>query len=165
MSGFSNKAGDTAYLKQKLQKNVNAGEKMMGNEFEMTIDEYPDIAVLVRSTQYPAMSRADVEDYGQGGVAFHQDGTLNNAGEIAVVCAETITGTVVAAIRSIIKNKEMITVNLKSTPESGSGTGADSHTFRLQWCRVASDAIDLSTEDTSAIVKPSLTIKYNWFDL
>lgn len=165
MAGFSNAAGDTNYLKQKLKKNVNAGEKWIGTEFEMSIEEYPDLTVLVRSTQLPAMGRSDVEDFGPMGLGFTQQGVLENKGEVACTAAETIKGDVVKAFRDIVKNKKMVTVNLKATPESTSGTGADSHKFRLEYSKIRSDAIDLSTEDTAAIVKPSFTIQYNWFDL
>lgn len=165
MAGFSNAAGNVGYLKQKLVKNVNAGEKWVGTEFEMTFEEYPDLSVLIRSTQMPAMGRSDVEDFGPMGLGFTQQGVLENKGEIAVTAAETITGKVLEMLRNIVKNKEMVTVRIKATPESTSGTGATSHAFRLQYVKVRSDAIDLSTEDSAAIVKPSMTLQYNWFDL
>jgi hypothetical protein len=164
MAGFSNAKGNTSFLKQKFLKNVNAGEKMMGAEFEMTIEEYPDLSVLIRSTQMPAMGRADVEDYGQQGLGFMQAGALENKGEIAVMAAETITGSVLTALREIVRDKKYVTISIKSTPESMDGNGATAHQFKLEHCKVRSDAIDLSTEDAAAIVKPSMTITYNWVD-
>ncbi|QFT40113.1 MULTISPECIES: baseplate protein [unclassified Vibrio] len=163
-AGPFNAKGDINFLKQKFTKNLNAGEKMMGTEFEMKILEYPDLTVLVRSTQFPAMGRADVEDFGQMGMGIIQNGPLENKGEIAVVVVETITGPVLKALRKIVRNKEMVTVSIESTPESTSGTGAESHSFKLEHVKVRSDAIDLSTEDTAALVKPSITLQYNWCD-
>lgn len=165
MAGFFNAKGDTNFLKQRFLKNVNAGEKMMGVEFEMKILEYPDLTVLIRTTQFPAMGRADVEDYGQMGMNMTQNGALENKGEITVTCVETITGSVLKALREITKNKKMVTVSIESTPESTSGKGAASHSFKLEHVKVRSDVIDLSTEDTAALVKPSLTLLYNWCDL
>jgi hypothetical protein len=164
MAGFDNAKGNINFLKQKFLKNVNAGEKMTGAEFEMTIEEYPQLTVLVRSTQMPAMGRADVEDFGQMGLGFIQNGALENKGECAVVAAETIKGDVIDALRDIVRNKKYVTVNLASTPESTAGVGAEAHKFKLEHCKLRSDAIDLSTEDTAAIVKPSITIQYNWCD-
>ncbi|CAH0543048.1 baseplate protein [Vibrio marisflavi] len=164
MAGFSNSKGDTNYLKQAFTKNLNAGEKLMGAEFDMTIEEYPDLSVLVRSTQFPAMGRADVEDFGPMGMGFIQNGPLENKGEIAVTLAETIKGDVLKAFRAILKDKKMVTVNIKATPESTSGSGVESQTFRLEHVKIRSDAIDLSTEDTAAIVKPAMTLQYNWVD-
>lgn len=165
MAGFSNAAGNMGFLKQKFLKNVNAGEKMMGAEFKMTLDEYPEMEYLIRSTQMPAMGRAEVEDFGQNGLKINQQGTVENSGEVAVTFAETISGEGLRIIREIIREKKYVNVNIESTPESTAGVGADSHKFKLEFCKFRTDAIDLSTEDTAAVVKPSLTIGYNWFDM
>ncbi|EGQ8284333.1 hypothetical protein DBT82_RS17100 [Vibrio parahaemolyticus] len=164
MAGAFNAKGDMNFLKQKFTKNVQAGEKMMGTEFEMKIEEYPNISVLVRSTQFPAMGRADVEDFGQMGLGYIQNGALENKGEIAVTCVETITGTVLDMLREIVRDKKMVTVVIESTPESTKGKGAKSHRFRLEHVKARSDVIDLSTEDTAALVKPAITLQYNWVD-
>lgn len=165
MAGFENAKGNMNYLEQRFTQNVNAGEKMMGTEFKMTIEEYPDLEVLIRSTQYPAMGRADVEDFGQMGLGFTQNGALENKGEIAVVAVETITGTVLKMLREIVREKKMITVDIASTPESTGGKGSEHHAFRLKHVKVRSDAVDMTTEDTAALVKPTFTLQYNWVDI
>jgi hypothetical protein len=165
MAGFIDTAGNMPYLKAKFLKNVAAGEKSMATEFEMTIEEYPDITVRVRSTQMPAMGRADVEDFGPMGLGFTQHGALENKGEVAVTCVETLTGPVIGMLRKIVRDKEYVTVKIQMTPESTMGVAPDAHKFRLSHCKVRSDAIDLSTEDTAALVKPAFTIQYNWVDL
>lgn len=163
-AGFHNAKGDMPFLKQKFTKNLQAGEKMMGSEFMMKFAEYPDVEILIRSTQMPAMARADVEDFGQQGMKIMQNGPLENSGEIAVTAVETITGTVVKTLREIVRDKKYVTVTIESTPESMSGTGAESHSFTLEHVKVRSDAIDLSTEDSAALVKPAITLQYNWCD-
>ena len=138
--------------------------KELGVEFEMTIEEYPLVSVLVRSTQFPAMGRADVEDYGPMGLGFTQNGALENKGEIAVTCVETITGPVIGMLREIVRDKKMIKATIRATPESSAGVSAKALKFKLSHVKVRSDAIDLSTEDTAALVKPAMTLQYNWCD-
>lgn len=40
MSGFANTKADIAFLKSRLNKNLAAGEKLIGSEFWMTIKGY-----------------------------------------------------------------------------------------------------------------------------
>lgn len=157
--------GDTNYLKQKLNQNIAAGEKLSGAEFEMRIDQYPDLMVLIRSTQLGAMGRADMEDFGPMGLKVNQYGPLENSGEIAVTAVETITGRVLDAIRDAVKNKRYLDVTIRATPESASGGTAAPLKFRYEYCKIRSDVIDLSTEDQTAFVKPAMTIVYNWCDI
>ncbi|WP_419238319.1 hypothetical protein ACN08L_16075 (plasmid) [Photobacterium leiognathi subsp. mandapamensis] len=164
MSGHFNTKGDMAYLKTQFNKNLNAGEKLMGAEFEMLVEEYPELTVLIRSTQFPAMGRADVEDFGPQGMNFTQHGALENKGEITVTAVETLTGQVLKAIRNIVKNKQYVNITIRATPESTSGATAEPLKFRLSHCKVRSDVVEWSTEDTAALVKPSMTIVYNWVD-
>ena len=165
MSGHFNTRGDTGFLKNKFNLNLSAGEKLMGHEFEMAIDQYPDVNVLVRSTQFAAMGRSDVEDFGPMGLKFTQHGALENSGEITVTCAETLTGRALAMVRDIIKHKKYIDITIRSTPESTSGGSAAALKQRLEYCKLRCDAVDLSTEDQASLVKPSMTIVYNWIDI
>ncbi|MCG6387496.1 baseplate protein [Vibrio fluvialis] len=164
MSGFLDAIGNEPYLKAKFLKNVAAGEKASAAEFKMTIEEYPKVEVLVRTTQFPAMGRTDVEDFGQMGMGINQQGPIENKGEIAVTCVETLTGPVIGMMRDIVRNKRYVTVKIEATPESTLGQAVDDLKFRLLMCKLRSDAIDLSTEDTSALIKPSITVQYNWVD-
>ena len=165
MAGHFNTTGDMSFLKTKFNQNLQAGEKLMGAEFEMICEEYPELTVLIRSTQFPAMGRADVEDFGPMGLNFTQHGALENKGEITVVAVETIAGAVLKAIRTIVKNKQYVTLAIRSTPESTAGASAEPLKFKLSHCKLRSDVVEWSTEDTAALVKPSMTIVYNWVDL
>ncbi|MGI3093910.1 hypothetical protein ACRTEP_20980 [Vibrio diabolicus] len=165
MAGFNDAAGNMAFLKSKFNKNIAAGEKSMATEFEMTIEEYPEVAVRVRSTQIPGMGRADVEDFGPMGLGVNQQGPLENKGEIAVTCVETLQGPIIGMLREVVRDKKYLTVKIQMTPESLEGKAPDAHKFRLLHCKLRSDPIDLSTEDTAALVKPAITISYNWVDL
>ncbi len=165
MAGHYNTEGDTTYLKNRFTQNLNAGEKLVGSEFVLNVVEYPDLSVLIRSAQFPAMGRVDVEDFGQMGLGFTQAGALENKGEITISAAETITGTVLAALREVIAAKSSVTIVVKATPESTSGDTPDSLYFKLLHCKLRCDAVDLSTEDNTAIVRPNITVVYNWVDL
>ena len=165
MSGHFNTHGNTGFLKQKFNLNMAAGEKLMGHEFEMRIDQYPDVNVLIRGTQFAAMGRSDVEDFGMMGLKFTQHGALENSGEITVTCTETLTGRALKMVRDIIKNKKYIDITIAATPESTSGATAAPLKQRLEYCKLRCDAVDLSSEDQASLVKPSLTIVYNWIDI
>lgn len=162
MAGHSNTKGNVGFLKKKYQKNMAAGEKLSAAEFDMTIDGYPNLSVLVRSTQIPSLGRAEIEDFGPNGLKFVQQGPLENSGEITVTCVETIKGDVVAALYDIVINKKYINLNIQPTPESTAGGAPKVTAWRLEDCKLRCDAIDLATEDVTALVKPSITITYNW---
>ena len=164
MSGHFNTQGNLGLLKTKFNQNLAAGEKLMGFEYEMVIDGYNDLTVLIRSSQMPALGREDVEDFGEMGMKFSQYGALQNSGQIAVTAVETITGRVLSALKEVVTNKKYVNITIRATPESMAGNSAPSLVTRLLHCKFASDAIDLSTEDTTALVKPSINITYNWID-
>lgn len=162
MAGHSNSKGNVGFLKNRYQKNMAAGEKLSAAEFEMTIDGYPNLSVLVRSTQIPAMGRAAIEDFGPNGLKFEQQGPLENSGEITVTCVETIKGDVVASIYDIVSNKKYVNLKIQPTPESTGGKAPKGTAWRLEDCKLRCEAIDLATEDVTNLVKPSITITYNW---
>ncbi len=162
MPGHSNTKGNIGFLKGKYKKNMAAGEKLNSAEFEMTFDAYPDLSVLVRSTQIPAIGRAEIEDFGGMGLKFVQQGPYENSGEINVTAVETIKGDVVAAIYDMVINKKYINMNIKPTPESLAGGAPKGTAWRLEDCKLRCDAIDMATEDVTSLVKPQMTITYNW---
>lgn len=162
MPGHSNSKGNISFLKGKYKKNMAAGEKLSAAEFEMTVDGYPDLSVLVRSTQIPAIGRAEIEDFGPNGLKFVQQGPHENSGEITVTAVETIKGDVVAALYDIVINKKYIHMNIHPTPESLAGGAPRGTAWRLEDCKLRCDAIDMASEDVTALVKPSITITYNW---
>ncbi len=163
MSGFANTKADMAFLKSRFNKNLAAGEKLIGSEYWMTIKGYEYLSVLVRTAQLPEMTREDVEDYAPGGMKFNQHGPLRNSGEFQVTCAETIEGAVLAAVKQMVYGKEYLEITLQAAAESNSGN----HKGLIRTyshCKVYSDAVDFSSEDVTAVVKPSLRIVYNWVE-
>lgn len=163
MSGFANTKADTAFLKSRFNKNVAAGEKLVGAEYWMTFKGYENLSILVRSTQIPEMTREDVEDFGPGGMKFNQHGTLRNSGEYQVTCAETIDGTVLAAVKDLVYGKKYIEVTVQAAAESNSGDHKGLiRTF--SHCKIYSDAVDFSSEDVTTVVRPTLRIVYNWVE-
>lgn len=164
MPGHQNTIGRKGYLKKKYESNKAAGEKLGGTEFSMNFPEYPNISVLVRTTQIPMMQREDVEDYGPNGMKFSQYGPLTNSGEIQVQCVETITGEVCKMIVDVVANKKYQDITLQAAAESLSGEAVSAHKFEMLDCKIACDQIDLSTEDVTVLVRPSLRITYNWVD-
>ncbi len=164
MSGPFNSRGDVGFLKQRFDRNLAAGEKLVGSEFWMDIHGYENISVLIRSTQIPEIGREDVEDTGPMGLKFSQHGTLKNSGEITVACVETLEGAVYAAVVDMVRSKKYVDITIRNTPESLSGLASPALVRQLSHCKVYCEAVDLSTEDTTALVKPSLRIVYNWVE-
>jgi len=164
MSGHSNAKGNMSFVKQQFRKNLDAGEKMSGAEFEMVFNNNPNMTVLVRTTQLPAQGRADVEDFGPMGVSFTQAGPLENKGEVTVSCVETIKGIVVPFVTDLVRGKKYVDITIRPTPESLAGKSPTGTTCRLEHCKIRCDAIDLATEDVQALVKPNMTITYNWYE-
>lgn len=162
MSGHSNTKGNMSYVKQRFRNNLNAGEKLSGSEFEMVFNGNSNMTVLIRTTQLPPQGRADMEDFGPMGMKFTQHGALENSGEITVTAVETITGVVVPFITDLVRNKKYVDITIRPTPESLNGKSPSKTTCILEHCKLRCDAIDFSTEDVSVLVKPSMTIVYNW---
>ncbi|EIM1710166.1 baseplate protein [Aeromonas dhakensis] len=162
MPGHSNSRGNIGFLKGRYQKNMAAGEKLSAAEFEMVVDGYPNLSVLVRSAQIPAIGRAEIEDFGPNGLKFVQQGPYENSGETTVQAVETIKGEVLKSLYEIVINKKYVNLTLKATPESLAGGAPQGTAWRMEDCKLRCDAIDMSTEDVTALVKVSITITYNW---
>lgn len=163
MSGFANAKGDMGYLKKRIDQNIAVGEKLTGAEFWATIDGYEGISILFRTAQLPEQSRQQVDDTIPGGLTMSQYGAYKNNGEMPMMCSETIDGKVLAAVRKIVVNKEYVTLRVQAAAESNGG--ADKGLKRtLLYCLVFSDAVDLSSEDMTTVVKPNLRVVYNWVD-
>lgn len=163
MAGFENTKANRQYMKDMYLKNRQAGEKLLANNFRLKFEGFDNLTVLVRTSQYPAMGHADVEDYSQGGLLMNQSGSLENNGEITVTCTETIKGDVLRALKDIILNKKQINIEMHSESESLGGK-VDGSGCKMLDCKLRSDPIEHSTEDQVALVKPSFTIKYGWVD-
>jgi hypothetical protein len=165
MSGHSNTKGNIGFLKKQYNQNKSLGEKAMAFEFKLTIAGYPNLSVLCRSAQIPAMGRSDVEDFGASGLKFVQHGALENSGEISIACVETITGDVLKTMREIIREKKYVDLTMELTSESTEGKHGAGQKVEMLDCKLRCDVIEFSTEDTAALVKPTMTAIYNFVDL
>lgn len=157
---FNNAAGNKTYLRKRLDANAQAGEKLVGSEYWVEIENYPGLSILVRTAQLPEMTREDVEDYAPSGIKTNSHGVLRNQTEFQMQLAETITGTVLKALRSMVFNKEYLTLNFYLSPES---LGGQSDPIRkMEYCRLSCDAVDFAAEDVSQVVRPSVRVVCNW---
>jgi ferredoxin-fold anticodon binding domain-containing protein len=115
----------------------------------------------VQSTQLPALKREMIESKGPHGVMFNQQGNFMNAQDITIAFKEVISGKALEALRSWVTNKEYLQITLalvsESQPES---VYANSVVLEDAWIEI--DAVDLSVDDTTVLVKPSGTIHGNW---
>ncbi|HBL5388779.1 TPA: hypothetical protein LR353_005152 [Escherichia coli] len=94
---------------------------------------------------------------------FNQHGPLRNSGEFQVTCAETIEGVVLAAVKEMVYQKKYLDISFQAAAESNSGDSKGlSRTY--SHCKVYSDAVDFSSEDVTAVVRPTLRIVYNWVE-
>jgi hypothetical protein len=165
MSGHSNAKGNAGFLKKHYTQNKSMGEKAMGFEFKLSVAGFPNWSVLCRTSQMPAMGRSDVEDFGAGGIKFVQHGALENSGEISISCVETVKGDMIKDLRKIIREKKYVDITMEMTSESLDGAiGAGQKVIMLD-CKLRCDVIEFSTEDTAALVKPTMTAIYNFIDL
>ncbi|WP_241612940.1 baseplate protein [Rosenbergiella epipactidis] len=161
MTGFANSKPNMSFLKQRLNQNIAAGEKLISAEYWMTIKGYENISVLIRSTQLPEMTREDVEDVGPGGLKFNQHGVLRNSGEFQVSCVETIEGDVFKAVREWVREKKYLDITISAASESKGGeNGGITRSFTH--CKIYCDAVDFSSEDVTTAVRPSLRVVYSW---
>lgn len=157
---FPNSRGNVSFLKKRLEANLAAGEKVVGSEFWMEIEGYPEVSILIRTTQLPEMTREDVEDYMPSGIKFSQAGVLRNQTEFQMQCAETIDGVVLQAFKKMILNKEYVNINFFLAPETYGGERSPIR--KMQYCRLGMDAVDFSSDDVTQAVRPSIRVICNW---
>ena len=155
--GHNNTKGNRKFIKGRYTANAAKGERLVSSEFQLTFAGYEDISVLVRTSQIPEMTREDVEDYGPNGVKFNQHGPIRNSGEIQVQCVETIEGDILQFIKDRIAAKDYVDITMAAVTKAAT-------TIEMLDCKIYSDAIDFSTEDVTAAVRPSLRIVYNWIE-
>ena len=160
MPNISNVVGNLSLAKTVYSKLLGYGEGATGDDFEMTISEYPDLAFLCQTTQLPAMARENIESYGPHGVKFNQQGRYINAQDVPVSFKEVITGKSYEALRECVKEKKYLDVEIRLKSESNE-SGAESTTVLLEDCWLELEGVDLSVEDAT-IVKPTGTIHANW---
>lgn len=163
MPKITGAVGNVDTFRQSYDKLVAKGEGLLGTDFKMTIENYPDITVLVQATQIPPMNREMVETYGPLGVRFLQAGNWNNAAEIPTTFKEVIKGDVYTMVRDWIVNKRYLKVTLEMAPES-LPEGVAPLKFVMHDCWLNLDGVDMSVEDRAAIVKPAGTLYANFIE-
>ena len=156
--------GNISLLKKAYNEHVAMGEAAVASNFELIIKGHENLKTLVQAAQIPAFGREEIEVYAPLGVQFYQQGSYNNAGEMTITFKEVITGQVLQAIRDSVAKKEYLTLELRMVDES-LPNGVAPLKFKLEHCFIKLDAVDLSTDDRTTVVKPSGTVRYNWAEL
>jgi hypothetical protein len=156
--------GNKNFVKKiyKLEKAI--GAKLKGNEFKFTIEGYEHLTAMFRTSQYPKTQREVIDEKGFGGVGAPEYGALQNSGEITVTAVENVKGDLLTMLREVIEAGKEVNCTMESMPESTAGVSAPSLVFEMEDCMLVSDAFDGSTDDTAAMVKPSITITYGWVE-
>lgn len=161
MPNISNVQQNVPLVKNSYKRLVSMGEGAKGDDFRMVIEGYADLEFLVQATQLPAIKREMIETKGPHGVMFNQQGNFMNAQDVTITFKEVVSGKTLEALRSWVTNKEYRRVTLalvsESQPES---VRANSVVLEDAWIEI--DAIDLSVDDTTVLVKPTGTIHGNW---
>lgn len=161
MPNISNVQQNIPLVKNSYKNLVSMGEGVKGDDFRMTVEGYADLEYLVQATQLPALKREVVESKGPHGVMFNQQGNFMNAQDITITFKEVISGKALEALRDWVKEKKYLQVTLalisESQPESNA---ANSVVLEDAWIEI--DAVDLSVDDTTTLIKPSGTIHGNW---
>lgn len=163
MAGLSNSKGNLTYLKKRYDANKAAGEKLVGSDYWVVINGHTNMSILIRTAQLPEIAREDVEDFGPSGMKFSQYGAYRNSGEITLTAQETLSGLVLKMVKNAVINKEMVDIDFYISPESLGGEGNEP-IARLEDCKLNTDAVDLSAEDVTALVRPNIRVVYNWHE-
>jgi len=161
MATIANVAGNIPNINKTYKKLLSLGEGAKADDFRMTFEGYDDLEFLVQATQLPELKREMVETYGPHGVKFNQQGKFLNAGDMTITFKEVIEGKIYKALREIVKEKKYLKITLGCLGESKPGSPADL-TVVLEDAWLEIDALDLSVEDGTTLVKPAGTIHYNW---
>lgn len=161
MPNISNVQQNVPLVKNSYKNLVSMGEGVKGDDFRMIVEGYSNLEFLVQATQLPALKREMIESKGPHGVMFNQQGNFMNAQDITITFKEVVTGKALEALRDWVKNKlyKQVTLALISESQPESNT-ANSVVLEDAWIEI--DAVDLSVDDTTTLVKPSGTIHGNW---
>lgn len=161
MAHMTDVYGNVPVIKKSWKRLTGLGEGQVGNEFIMEFEGNENIRFLVQSTQFPALQRANVETFGPHGVMFRQQAWFQNAQDISISFKETIKGHAYEFLRDLVTNKKYINIKLTAAGESYLDGNAHA-AVRLEDSWIEIDAVDLSVEDGTALVRPSGTIHANW---
>lgn len=158
---ISSVTGDVSLLKKTYKKMVSKGEGARGDQFRMTVDGYSDLEFLVQNVQLPPVGREMIETFGPQGVKVQQQGRFKNDAEIPITFKEVLSGETFKAVRDWVKNKKYLQVTIAMMGE-GQDSSSPNTTVVLDDCWLELEGVDLSVEDTAAIVKPAGTLHANW---
>lgn len=155
-----NAKGDVDLLRKAHKKNVALGERAVASDFIVTIEEYPEISALIRTSQLPEEKRGEpVEDFGQYGQGFRQYGSVKRDGDIAAQIVEIKRGDVLKTIAKIVDNKEYVTIKILLAGEDFKEMG-----YELQDTMIGADPSDLDVENRTGTVRVPVNFMYNWFE-
>lgn len=160
----NNCSGNVGFLESARNSFVALGNKAQSKDFEMLIDGMEGFKTLIQATQIPEIGRESVEMFAPYGVPFYQQGTAKVAGELAITFMETVSGTVMQTIRQKAKDRCYFNATIKLACEEKPGS-VGPLTYKFYDCWIKLDPTDLSTDDTTGLVRPAGTMFYNWFDV
>ena len=161
MANISDVQQNVPLVKQSYKNLLSLGEGAKGDDFRMVIDEYPDLEFLVQATQLPAIKREMIESKGPHGVMFNQQGNFMNAQDVTITFKEVISGKALEALRDWVREKKYLQVTLSLISESRPEADfVNSVVMEDAWIEI--DAVDLSVDDTTTLIKPTGTIHGNW---
>jgi len=161
MANISGVQANIPIIKQSYKKIVAYGEKVLGSEYKMEVEGYPDLTWLIASVSMPAMQREMVETVGPHGIKFNQMGKYINAQDVPITFDEVITGKALEALRDWVKNKKYLKVTLGLVSESLTTSNAAT-SVSMEDCWLECDAIELGNENSATVVKPTGTLHCNW---
>jgi len=147
-------------VKKSFNKFLAMGEKATGDNFRMTVAEYPDLEFMVQATQLPPIRRELVEYNGPHGVQVKQQGRIINAHDITITFIENIAGDILKTVREWVHKKKYLEMTLSLVSEAETGSSVP-NTVVLEHTWIESEAIDLAVDDNTPI-KPSATLHANW---
>jgi hypothetical protein len=156
--------GNKAFVKKLYKSEKAIGPKLKGNEFKFTIEGHEGLTPMFRTAQWPKTQREIIDEKGHGGVGVPEYGALQNSGEITITAVENIKGDLLKMLREVIEAGKEVNCTIESMSEANEGESPEPLTFLMEDCLLVSDAIDGSTDDTAAVVKPSITITYGWVE-
>lgn len=161
MANIANVAANPGNVNKSYKKLLSYGEGAKSDDFRMTFEDEADIEFLVQATQLPEIKREMVETYGPHGVKFNQAGKILNAGDMTITIKEVVTGKAYEFLRKVVKEKKYLEIKLACLGESKPDS-PESLTVTLYDAWLEIDALDLSVEDGTTLIKPAGTIHYNW---
>ena len=118
MASYADSNANRRLIRGHYEAQKAVGEKLIGAMFDFRVEGHPELNLTVRTAQHPQMGYEDVEDHGQGGMVINQAGAYKNSGEVTYQFVETLRGSTLAAIRSIILSKEQPKIQFVAQAES-----------------------------------------------